>query len=61
MQRRVFTVACEDFGLTISLKQTKVMAQDVDAPPYNYQHPRVCTRSCSRVRLPGLNDHGPLP
>ena len=30
-----FTVACEDFGLTISLKKTQVMGQDVDAPPSN--------------------------
>ena len=28
-----FSKACQDFGLTISLKKTQVMAQDVDSPP----------------------------
>ena len=28
-----FTVAYEDFGLTISLKKIEVMGQDIDAPP----------------------------
>lgn len=28
-----FSDACRDFGLTISLKKTEVMAQDVDSPP----------------------------
>ena len=27
--------ACKEFGLTISLKKTNVMAQDVDSPPTN--------------------------
>ena len=29
-----FIVACEDFGLIISLNKTQVMGQDVDAPPF---------------------------
>ena len=28
-----FSDACQDFGLTISLKKTQVMGQDVDSPP----------------------------
>ena len=28
-----FSDACKDFGLTISLKKTQVMVQDVDSPP----------------------------
>ena len=28
-----FSIACEDFGLTISLKKTQVIGQDVDVPP----------------------------
>jgi len=36
-----FSHACCDFGLTISLKKTNVLGQDVDAPPVititNYQ------------------------
>ena len=28
-----FSKACRDFGLTISLKKTQVMAQDMDTPP----------------------------
>ncbi|XP_060549441.1 uncharacterized protein LOC117675134 [Pantherophis guttatus] len=28
-----FSKACQDFGLTISLKKTQVMGQDVDSPP----------------------------
>ena len=28
-----FSEACRDFGLTISLKKTQVMGQDVDSPP----------------------------
>ena len=28
-----FSNACQDFGLTISLKKTQVMGQDVDSPP----------------------------
>ena len=32
MQR--FTVACEDFGFTISVKKTQVMGQDVDVLPF---------------------------
>ena len=29
----LFSKACRDFGLTISLKKTQVMGQDVDSPP----------------------------
>ena len=36
-----FSNACRDFGLTISLKKTNVLGQDVDTPPVitinNYQ------------------------
>ena len=36
-----FSHACHDFGLTISLKKTNVLGQDVDTPPViiivNYQ------------------------
>ena len=28
-----FSQACKDFGLTISLKKTKVLGQDTEAPP----------------------------
>ena len=28
-----FSKTCQDFGLTISLKKTQVMTQDVDSPP----------------------------
>ena len=28
-----FSKACQDFGLTISLKKTQVMGQGVDSPP----------------------------
>ena len=28
-----FSDACHDFGLTISLKKTQVMGQDIDSPP----------------------------
>ena len=29
-----FSKACQDFGLTISLKKTQVMGQDVDSPSF---------------------------
>lgn len=36
-----FSHACRDFGLTISIKKTNVLGQDVDTPPVttidNYQ------------------------
>ena len=28
-----FSKACRDFGLTISLKKTQVMGQDMNSPP----------------------------
>ena len=32
-----FSQACKDFGLTISLKNTNVLGQDVDISIYNYE------------------------
>ena len=49
MQR--FTVAGEDFGLTVSLKTAQVMGQDVDVPGPFHHRPPVRTRSRPRVSL----------
>ena len=58
-----FTVACEDFGLTVSLKKTQVTGQDVDAPP---SITSISIREYALeavhefVYLAGLNGHGQL-